>query len=215
MKQLGERIATLRKDRNLSQEALAEQVGVTRQAISKWERDEALPDIYNLVTLAQIFEVTLDELLKGSDEAGASKKPLLVALELKLQAEKYIMVGIAMLILGAFAFIIVPLSAQIQMIIFVLMALGGILILIKAGFMSERFYMLNKQVEEASEERGITQVRRDKKRREAVTTLAALSCTLVFLYLGFFKGMWHPGWMVYLLIPIAIAIEDFIASKHA
>ena len=214
MKQLGERIVTLRKSRNLSQEALAEQVGVTRQAISKWERDEALPDIYNLTTLAEIFGVTLDELLKGSDEAGASKKPVLVALELKLRAEKYIMVGIAMLLLGAFVFIIEPLSQQIQMIIFVLMALGGILIIIKAGFMFERFYMLNKQALEVSEESGITQRRRDEKRQGAVTTIVALSCTLVFLYLGFFKGMWHPGWMVYLFIPIAVAIEDFIASSH-
>ena len=41
MKQLGKRIAALRESRNLSQEALAEQVGVSRQAISKWERDEA------------------------------------------------------------------------------------------------------------------------------------------------------------------------------
>ena len=81
MKQLGERIASLRKDLTLSQEALAEQVGVSRQAISKWEREEALPDIYNLATLAEIFGVTLDDLLKGSDEAGARKKPMLVALE--------------------------------------------------------------------------------------------------------------------------------------
>ena len=214
MKHLGERIATLRKERNLSQEALAEQVGVTRQAISKWERDEALPDIYNLTTLGEIFGITLDELLKGSGEAGASKKPMVVALELKFKAEKYIMVGIAMIILGALVFIIEPLSQQIQTIICVLMALGGILILIKAGFMFERFYMLNKQVPEASGESGVTQGRGNKKRRDAVVTIASLSCTLAFLYLGFFKGMWHPGWMVYLLIPIAIAIEDFIASRH-
>ena len=214
MKQLGERITTLRKNRNLSQEALAEQVGVSRQAISKWERDEALPDIYNLTTLAEIFGITLDELIKGSDEAGASKKPVLAALELKLRAEKYIMAGIAILILGALVFIIEPLSVQIQTIICVLMALGGILIIIKAGFMLERFYMLNNQALEASEKSGVTRGRRNKKRRDAVTTIASLSCTLAFLYLGFFKGMWHPGWMVYLLIPIAIAIEDLISSRQ-
>ena len=213
MKQLGKRITTLRKNRNLSQEALAEQVGVSRQAISKWERDEALPDIYNLTTLAEIFGLTLDELLKGSDEAGASKKPMLLALELKLQAEKYIMAGIAMLILGAFVFIIEPLSHQIQIIICVFMALGGILIIIKAGFMFERFYMLNKQALEASEESGVTRGKRNKKRQDALATIAALSCTLAFLYLGFFKGMWHPGWMVYLLIPIVLAIGDLIASR--
>lgn len=210
MKQLGERIATLRKDRNLSQETLAEQVGVSRQAISKWERDEALPDIYNLTTLSEIFGVTIDELLKGSGESGVSKKPMLVAMELKLKAEKYIMGGIAMLILGALVFVIEPLSQQIQTIICVLMALGGILIIIKAGFMFERFSMLNKQALKVSEENGITRGSRDSKRRDAVVTIAAISCTIVFLYFGFVKGMWHPAWIVYLLIPIAIAFEDFI-----
>lgn len=55
---LGERIQGLRKDGKLSQEALAEQVGVSRQAISKWERNEATPDVYNLSALAHAFNVS-------------------------------------------------------------------------------------------------------------------------------------------------------------
>ena len=42
---LGERIASLRKEKGLSQEALGELVGVTRQAVSKWEADKTLPDV--------------------------------------------------------------------------------------------------------------------------------------------------------------------------
>lgn len=47
----------------MSQDALAEQLDVSRQAVSKWERDEALPETENLVRIAQIFHVSLDELL--------------------------------------------------------------------------------------------------------------------------------------------------------
>lgn len=49
----------------LSQEALAEKIYVTRQTISKWENDKTYPDIHNLVTLSLLFEISLDELVKG------------------------------------------------------------------------------------------------------------------------------------------------------
>lgn len=62
---LGERLTQLRKAHNLSQEQLAEKLGVSRQAVSKWERDEAAPDTNNLIMLAKIYGVTIDELLNA------------------------------------------------------------------------------------------------------------------------------------------------------
>lgn len=59
---LGTHIQQLRKDRGISQESLAEQVGVSRQAVSKWEQGLSLPSTENLLALAQIFEVSADEL---------------------------------------------------------------------------------------------------------------------------------------------------------
>lgn len=56
--------------RGLSQEALADRLGVSRQAVSKWERAESLPDTDNLIALAAIYGLTLDELLWR--EAGES-----------------------------------------------------------------------------------------------------------------------------------------------
>lgn len=63
MQDLGSRIAQLRREKKLSQEALAEKTGVSRQAVSKWERGESAPDTENLITLSEVFGVTLDELL--------------------------------------------------------------------------------------------------------------------------------------------------------
>ncbi len=59
------RLLQYRKKNNLSQEELAAKIGVSRQAVSKWERAEASPDTDNLILLAEIYGVTLDELLKG------------------------------------------------------------------------------------------------------------------------------------------------------
>lgn len=59
---IGSKISQLRKKNNLSQEALAEKVGVARQTISKWELSETCPDLKQAKKLAEIFEVSLDEL---------------------------------------------------------------------------------------------------------------------------------------------------------
>ncbi|MBQ8414093.1 MAG: helix-turn-helix transcriptional regulator [Clostridia bacterium] len=59
------RLYELRKKHNLSQEELAEKLGVSRQAVSKWERSEASPDTDNLIALAKIYGLSLDELIYG------------------------------------------------------------------------------------------------------------------------------------------------------
>ena len=60
---LPEKIVTLRKGRGLSQEALAEQLGVSRQAVSRWEQGSAQPDAGNLFQLSRLFQVSADYLL--------------------------------------------------------------------------------------------------------------------------------------------------------
>lgn len=66
--EIANRLVGLRKANNLSQEALAEKLGISRQAVSKWERAEASPDTDNLILLSRLYGVSLDELLKTEDE---------------------------------------------------------------------------------------------------------------------------------------------------
>ena len=60
---IGERIALKRREQGLSQEALGENLGVTRQSISKWEGDMTLPEIDKLITLSRLFGVSVGWLL--------------------------------------------------------------------------------------------------------------------------------------------------------
>ena len=62
---LGERIAALRHEKKLKQDELAEKLGVSPQAVSKWENDQSCPDISLLPLLAEILGVSVDELLSG------------------------------------------------------------------------------------------------------------------------------------------------------
>ena len=70
---LSEKLYTLRKQSGLSQEQLAEQLNISRQAISKWESGQAVPETEKLLLLSNYFNVSLDYLLK--DEAAPASAP--------------------------------------------------------------------------------------------------------------------------------------------
>lgn len=67
---IANRLVQLRKSHHLSQEALAQKLGVSRQAVSKWERAEASPDTDNLILLSRLYGVSLDTLLCMDTPAG-------------------------------------------------------------------------------------------------------------------------------------------------
>lgn len=68
-----DRLQQLRKKNGYSQEVLAEKLGISRQSISKWERAESSPEIDNLMALAKIYGITIDELLDTENDEAISK----------------------------------------------------------------------------------------------------------------------------------------------
>ena len=73
---MGQTIRRLRKERNLTQEELAEQLNITYQAVSRWENDTGMPDISQIVPLATVFGVTTDVLFNvaGTNAAEEAEK---------------------------------------------------------------------------------------------------------------------------------------------
>ena len=69
------RLYQYRKKMGISQEELASRIGVSRQAVSKWERAEASPDTDNLIELSKVYGVTLDEMLQGPDDSAQPEAP--------------------------------------------------------------------------------------------------------------------------------------------
>lgn len=67
-----EKLYTLRKGANMTQTDLAEKLGVSRQAVSRWEMGAAMPDIDNLIAMSDLFRVSLDELLKDQTKQTQS-----------------------------------------------------------------------------------------------------------------------------------------------
>lgn len=133
----GEKIQKLRKEAGLSQEELSHQLQVSRQAISKWERDNGYPETEKIVRMSKFFNVSLDYLLNEEDmqkpEINPNEKGIYVSREmaegfLVYQKRKMIKIGIAA---GLF---IAGLSlsfwdAEISMILFMLVVILGIILL--------------------------------------------------------------------------------------
>ena len=72
---LGEKLQKLRKARGWTQEELSEKIGVSRQSLSKWESDGALPDTANIILLADLFGVTTDYLLREAEVPAPATAP--------------------------------------------------------------------------------------------------------------------------------------------
>ncbi|MEO2508458.1 helix-turn-helix domain-containing protein [Clostridium paraputrificum] len=66
--QLGEKLQLLRSRNGMSQEELAERLGISRQSVSKWESGQSVPDLKKLIILSDIYNVTIDSLVKDGDE---------------------------------------------------------------------------------------------------------------------------------------------------
>ena len=98
---LGERILNYRKRAGMSQEKLAELLGVSRQAVSKWEGDAAQPELDKIVALARLFGITTDQLLlEDIPRPGAPPKPLTAKRE-----PKWYLLGLLPLAAGAYLLI--------------------------------------------------------------------------------------------------------------
>lgn len=134
--EIATRLAQLRKANGLSQEALAEKLGVSRQAISKWERAESSPDTDNLMALASLYGMTLDTLLNAKNDT----------------------------------------------------------------------YILNGTPEESEQPTSapepLPKTELQKKGAALLKFPFPIIAVLLYLAIGYFLHAWHPGWLVFLLIPI-------------
>ena len=95
---MGQTISALRKERGMTQKDLAEKLGITDKAVSKWERDVACPDISLLPKLAQILEISVDELMH-SDTAPKPRGSTEQIVNLVLKAVPLAM-GVAVTVLA-------------------------------------------------------------------------------------------------------------------
>ncbi len=103
----GETIYTLRTQNKLSQGELADKLEVSRQSVSKWENNVAVPELDKIIRMSEIFGVTVDALVKGEEYTKQEAvQPQTVVQVVKEPMEKRIIAGILLLSLGSVAFVL-------------------------------------------------------------------------------------------------------------
>ena len=117
---LSDRIQSLRKSKGISQEELADKIGVSRQAVSKWESEQSTPDIEKVILLSDYFDVTTDYLLKGIEPVPETAKS-------KIDARILSTVGTAINLIGLVAAIAIWIERKTSIAVAVglgIMAIG-------------------------------------------------------------------------------------------
>lgn len=103
---IGNRIAQLRKGKGFTQEYIAQQLGVSRQAVSKWEQDQASPDTKNLIALSELLGASIEYIATGKTEnSNRPNQKLKTVREINRkisEGNKQLVVGIILLVLTAF-----------------------------------------------------------------------------------------------------------------
>lgn len=149
---IGNRLYQYRRKSGLSQEELAAKLGVSRQAVSKWERAEAEPDTDNLINLSKIYGVTLDELINTDPADSAARSSD---------------------------------SSDDEI-----------------------------NTDDNSEKKNV--VKNEITKKLMVSRLPITLITVfIYLVLGFFFDLWHPGWIVFIMIPVLMSFISAIQNKNA
>jgi len=149
----GEKLFKLRKEKGLSQEALAEKLNATRQAVSKWENNQGFPETEKLLMIGNLFEVSMDYLLKDTVEQGkedekgyyVSKEMAEGFLSYQRKTSKYVALGLSLLILSTIPYWIFNASTAIYTFLIILLAGIGIVMIVTAISVEDRYKILRKE----------------------------------------------------------------------
>lgn len=189
----GDNLYNLRKAKGISQEELAEMLGVSRQAVSKWERNEAYPDTENLIAISKLFGVTLDELINSdnlrentadSEEENADGQERILKLEIKkgLSFAEIIPVPVVITIVYLLLGFLTPRGWELGWTLYVLIPV---------------YYTLVESIKE----------------RKMSEFAYPVFLTFIFLLLGMHFQIWHPLWVIYLTIPVYYGIADYVDKE--
>lgn len=193
---VGERLLKLRKEKNMSQEELANVLDVSRQTVSKWETGESMPDFNKICPLCEYFGITSDELLSGKQNIIEAKQE-----DKKGKFARNIAIAVALYIISLVA--IIGTSTIGQEILGV--CLFFTIIAIATGIIIYSSIVYSKEKEQKPE--------KEKKRDEvskAVTDIIGLIGVVIYFLLSFTTGAWHITWIIFLIIGVCNSIVRLI-----
>ncbi len=194
--EIANRLVQLRKSNNLSQEALAEKLGISRQAVSKWERAEASPDTDNLILLARLYKVSLDELLRTEDEIPMPEAEDAPGGQAQRAGTEMIVGDVTMSQGGG------SVAGENYSAWEAENAAGTKTSYRESGSSAESDFQ---EDDEEESEKGFSYY----------SIPVASIITIIYFIIGVAYNAWHPAWLLFLLIPIWGSLVSAIRSGNA
>jgi len=196
---IGERIYTLRKERGISQEELANELNVSRQSVSKWETNQSTPDFDKIVLLCQFFGITTDELLTG-------KKDIVKANEIDNKNKYAINLGISVgLYIFSVVLIIVFAAAFKKAVLGVCLFLT--IIAIATGLIVYNSVRYGKNMVKSKKEEASS-----PSQLKTVYELVSLIGLVLYFVISFLTKAWYITWVIFLIIPAVNSLIKIIFS---
>ena len=196
---IGERLLKLRKERNLSQEELANILDVSRQTISKWETDQSTPDFDKIIPLCEYFGITSDELLTGNSNIKDAKKQNVksnFARNIALSVMLYIFAVVAIIICAAqFGQPIIGVS-----IFFILVAIATGTLIYNGIYYSK----------ESNDEKHV----KENSILKQITSIVCLIGVIVYLLISFITMAWSITWIIFIIVALVNQIIRLIYSVN-
>ncbi|MEZ3507612.1 MAG: helix-turn-helix domain-containing protein [Lachnospiraceae bacterium] len=226
--EIANRLVGLRKENKLSQEALAEKLGISRQAVSKWERAEASPDTDNLIALAKLYHVSLDELLKIHEEENElAEEEEQATTDLVLTGESAYRDGMeerADSDRTAYTEGRRREKNDQQAADDVHIGLNGIHVRDKKGeevHISWNGIHVHSQEDEVHIDKNGIIVNGEKVQKhlfrhgDKEEFPLGLFSIVIYIVIGVFFDLWHPGWMLFLLVPVVSSLIQAVRCRNA
>lgn len=206
-KKISDTLFAHRKAYGFSQEELAEKIGVSRQAVSKWERGESSPDTENLIAIAKLYNISIDELVFGDKSDCASQKETEAENlfeESDNQSKTYDKINVS----PAGIHIVEKNGDEIQV------GWKGIHIVEKNGVhIDKEGISVNKDGHIFNSKHSVN----SKYYRFFKRFPFPILTTVLYILFGYFNicGGWELGWLIFLTIPLYYSLIDAIARKNA
>lgn len=192
---IGDRLLKLRKERNLSQEELANELDVSRQSISKWETNQSTPDFDKIVALCTYFGITTDELLTGNKDIVEAKEN-----NIKNNFARNIAISVGLYI---FSIVMILLFAAEFNKPIVGVCLFFTLIAIATGLIVYSAIMYGKKTEKRKEE---------ETQMDLIIKTVDILAVVIYFLISFMTGSWHITWIIFLIMA---AVDEIIRILHS
>ncbi len=193
---ISERLFNLRKGKNLSQEELANILGISRQTVSKWETGESTPDFDKIIPLCEFYGITSDELLSGKKDIVEAKKE-----EGKNNFARNIAVAVGLYIMSL-VFVVVAEEMFNQEPIGV--ALFFTINAVATGLIV--YSSIKYKSKEAKKEKDENPILKQ------VCGIISLVGVITYFIVSFLTGAWHISWIIFIIMGLCCSVTKLLFS---